>query len=438
MVERDQRTASALGRDLVGSEADPRHARVDTMRRRLRTDAPDANDRIEVPTANLSHAVMNPEPAIPVGITCVGTLVDERSHLLWNQRGGMRPGLVAQSTGTIGARRVSSVVVGPLDLSLPVGVRHLLARPGRGDEEPMISKQDPTAGQPTPNLESLRAQIKTTQAALNAAVAQRTGVLAQIDAAQGQGERVALRNGPLYSSSDQVDRLTVQLTNLQADLRLGQAIAAHPTSSQSGPTPASLRAQVAAVRTSLNDAIARRAGILAQIDAAQGPAERSQLRNTALPGVDGQISRFQGQVASLQAELQTREGIAQTPPVQQQPLPAPPPLPTTTTVPPTPTTTFPPTTGFDRTSMVMGGIATILVLAPLALAVAWRAGRRRALAARRPGWADEEARFARMEEAIASIALDVDRLSESQRFLTSALAAGPAHAQARDTFDGRG
>jgi len=89
----------------------------------------------------------------------------------------------------------------------------------------MIAQQDPTAAQPTPNLESLRAQIKTTQAALNAAVAQLAGVLAQLDAAQSMGQRVALRNGPLYASSDQVDQLTVQLTNLQADLRLGQAIA---------------------------------------------------------------------------------------------------------------------------------------------------------------------------------------------------------------------
>ncbi len=87
--------------------------------------------------------------------------------------------------------------------------------------------------------------------------------------------------------------------------------------------------------------------------------------------------------------------------------------------------------------MVIGGIATILVLVPLALAVAWRAGRHRALAARRPGWADEEARFARMEEAIASIALDVDRLSESHRFLTNALVADPVHTPARDKFGGR-
>lgn len=106
----------------------------------------------------------------------------------------------------------------------------------------MISKQAPTAAQPTPSLESVRAQIKTAQAALNGALAQRAGVVAQIDAAQRMGERVALRNGPLYAASDQVDRLTVQLTNLQADLRLGQAIAANPTTSQSGPTPASLRA----------------------------------------------------------------------------------------------------------------------------------------------------------------------------------------------------
>ena len=58
---------------------------------------------------------------------------------------------------------------------------------------------------------------------------------------------------------------------------------------------------------SLDAALARRTDILARIDAAQGPAERSQLRNTALPGVDEQVGRFQGQLAGLQADLQQLE-----------------------------------------------------------------------------------------------------------------------------------
>src|SRR5277367_6109278 len=98
----------------------------------------------------------------------------------------------------------------------------------------MIPHQQATTAQPAPTLESLASQIATAQAALDGARARRSEILAQIDAAQGQGERVQLRNGPLYGASDQVDRLTVQLTDLQADLRLRDAIAANPTTAQSG------------------------------------------------------------------------------------------------------------------------------------------------------------------------------------------------------------
>lgn len=302
----------------------------------------------------------------------------------------------------------------------------------------MFSQQEPATAQPTPSLAALRARIASTQAALNEAVAQRAGVLARIDAAQGPGERAALRNGPLWAASDHVDRFTIQLTDLQAALRLRQAMAANPSTSQAGPTAASLRAQIKAAQLSLNDALARRAGILAQIDAAQGPAERAQLRNSALPGVDGQIGNFRTQVASLQAELQAREVTAQNPqPVQPaRAQPAPPPVGIAAPpAAPTVTTTVPPSTGVSLDGILIGSIATLLLLVPLGFVVAWRLGRRAALAARRP--AEDETRLARMEEAITAIALDVDRVSESQRFLTSALVAEPVQTSTRDKVGGR-
>jgi hypothetical protein len=61
--------------------------------------------------------------------------------------------------------------------------------------------------------------------------------------------------------------------------------------------------------------------------------------------------------------------------------------------------------------MVLGGIVTVFVLAPLAFAIAWRLIRRPAPATR----------IDRMEEAIDAIASEVDSVSESQRFLTNTL-----------------
>jgi hypothetical protein len=289
----------------------------------------------------------------------------------------------------------------------------------------MVPRQQPSTAQSAASLESLTSQIAAAQAGLNAARARRGEILAQIDAAQGQGERVQLRNGPLYGASDQVDRLTVQLTDLQADLRLREAIAAHPTTARSGPTPASLRAQIEATQVSLNDALARRAGILAQIDAAQGPAERAQLRNSALPGVDQQIGRFQGTLASLQAELSQREAALQTPSVQPAPLPVQPVVPTPaptagTLIPPTPA----PPMAFTPDVLWLG--AALVALAPIAIAIAWRIARGGTGAVKKAEWLASEERMQRVEDVVETIATDVGRVSEGHRFLTKVLAEAPA------------
>ncbi|HTR78054.1 MAG TPA: hypothetical protein VMH39_08085 [Gemmatimonadaceae bacterium] len=295
----------------------------------------------------------------------------------------------------------------------------------------MVLHQQPATAQPAQTLESLPSQIAAAQTALDAAVAHRNDILGQIDAAQGPGERVQLRNGPLTGASDQVDRLTVQLTDLQADLRLLQATAAHSTNAQSGPTPASLRAEIGATQVSLNEALARRAGILARIDAAQGPAERAQLRNSALTGVDEQVGRFQSQLASLQAQLQQLEAAPQTPVAPARPQPTP--LPVQPVVPaPTPTpaaVTLVPPAAAPRpasSSDILWMGAALVVLAPIAIAIAWRI----AHSGNRAGKTNErlasEERMQRVEEVVESIATDVERVSEGHRFLTKVLVEKPA------------
>ena len=78
--------------------------------------------------------------------------------------------------------------------------------------------------------------------------------------------------------------------------------------------------------------------------------------------------------------------------------------------------------------MVLGGIATVFVLAPLAFAIAWRIIRRGAPAA---------ARVARMEEAIDAMASEVESVSESQRFLTETLVAEPMKIPVREELRSR-
>jgi hypothetical protein len=209
------------------------------------------------------------------------------------------------------------------------------------------------------------------------------------------------------------------------------------TTAQPALTPASLRAQIEATQVSLNDALARRAGIVARIDAAGGPGERVQLRNGPLRGVDGEINRFEAQLAGLRAELQVREATAANPPAQPVPIQPAPPAVAIDIPPPAPpiaTTSVPPSTGIDLNGAALGGIATAIVLVPLAFAIAWRAGRRAAFGGRRLEGVNTDTRLARMEDAIAGIALDVERLSEGQRFLTNALVAETAPPQVREEF----
>jgi hypothetical protein len=202
------------------------------------------------------------------------------------------------------------------------------------------------------------------------------------------------------------------------------------TTAQPALTPASLRAQIEATQVSLNDALARRAGIVARIDAAGGPGERVQLRNGPLRGVDGEINRFEAQLAGLRA-------TAANPPAQPVPIQPAPPAVAIDIPPPAPpiaTTSVPPSTGIDLNGAALGGIATAIVLVPLAFAIAWRAGRRAAFGGRRLEGVNTDTRLARMEDAIAGIALDVERLSEGQRFLTNALVAETAPPQVREEF----
>lgn len=64
----------------------------------------------------------------------------------------------------------------------------------------------------------------------------------------------------------------------------------------------------------------------------------------------------------------------------------------------------------------------LFVLAPVAIGFVWRSFRRQSPATLPPGWTEHLQRMERLEQAVDTVALEIERISEGQRFLTKALA----------------
>jgi hypothetical protein len=73
--------------------------------------------------------------------------------------------------------------------------------------------------------------------------------------------------------------------------------------------------------------------------------------------------------------------------------------------------------------VIIGGVFTAFVLAPIAIAFAWRMLRRGG-APQRPMLAESTQRLERIEQAIEAVAIEVERISEGQRFVTRLLSEG--------------
>jgi hypothetical protein len=63
-------------------------------------------------------------------------------------------------------------------------------------------------------------------------------------------------------------------------------------------------------------------------------------------------------------------------------------------------------------------VFTIFVLGPLSLAAARNLWRRASHPALPPGWSESSQRLERLEQAVDTIAIEIERVSESQRFMT--------------------
>jgi hypothetical protein len=100
----------------------------------------------------------------------------------------------------------------------------------------------------------------------------------------------------------------------------------------------------------------------------------------------------------------------------------------------------PPSALMNKNIVPIGVVFTLFVLAPIGFSIARLIWKRAAAPAPPKRSAEEEQRLARIEQAVDAIAIEVERISEGQRFVTKALSAGaaqpvaaPAPAQAAHT-----
>ena len=75
----------------------------------------------------------------------------------------------------------------------------------------------------------------------------------------------------------------------------------------------------------------------------------------------------------------------------------------------------------DPDTAILGIVVTALVLAPLALAFAWRLIRRPGPSVNSREWIESAERMRRVEASVESIAIEIERISEHQRFITRAM-----------------
>ena len=100
--------------------------------------------------------------------------------------------------------------------------------------------------------------------------------------------------------------------------------------------------------------------------------------------------------------------------------------------------------GFDRGPALALSMAAILfILAPLAFAASRLMWRRATRPAVTPGASDMSARFDRLEQAVDAIAIEIERVSEAQRFMTRIMTeraggASAAPAESAPALNGQG
>jgi tetrahydromethanopterin S-methyltransferase subunit G len=187
------------------------------------------------------------------------------------------------------------------------------------------------------------------------------------------------------------------------------APSATPPAQAPGTDIGSLTSQVSDLNVQL-------AGLRAQWDGLRHQLDNMLQSNPARPGVQQQwanvgvqIAEVEGKVATLNARIAQRQGR----PVGITNMPVIAPI------------------KFDPDLVIAGGTAvTLMVALPISIALARRILRRSPAPAPVAVPADVTSRLERIEQAIDTVAIEVERISENQRFVTRIMAERPANAPA--------
>jgi hypothetical protein len=194
-----------------------------------------------------------------------------------------------------------------------------------------------------------------------------------------------------------------------------------------------LRAEAAKLEARISELTTQRAALEARA-ATLGPSgERARLGGQ-MRDIDRDISVMRSSLRQVNARITEQmvgEARAVTPsPSVPAPIASPPPTPFAAP-PPTPTTSssappglLPPPPLNPDTARI-GLLVALVILAPLSIALAIRILRRGGPKVTHADWIEHSARLERIERAVDTIAIEVERVSESQRFIAKTVAEEP-------------
>ena len=177
---------------------------------------------------------------------------------------------------------------------------------------------------------------------------------------------------------------------------------------QTAQEVAALRAQRSELSNQLSSAVNRRNELVADLSQATSDVAKTGLEQRILV-LDNRIVRIEQDIAT------TGELLARSPALARQSRSSEPWLPPA-----------------SRAIPTFGGIATLLLLVPFSIMLTKRALRRGGRAAEAPTY--DDSRLERIEQAVDAIAIEVERISEAQRFTSKMLGDGgavPVRAQER-------
>ena len=181
------------------------------------------------------------------------------------------------------------------------------------------------------------------------------------------------------------------------------------------PTPPSLPgvqdADVGALQSQLANLRVDLAGLQAQWRGLKSQLDNMLRNNPARPGVQQQwadvgvqIARVQGDIATLQARIALKQGLPVGAPGAVAPSP------------------------WNNPAVVIPSVSIVSLTLLLPLAIGWARRISRRAPAPAPISSDVTTRLERIEQAVDSIAIEVERVSEGQRYVTKIMAGRPASA----------